>query len=193
MNGGIVKPTTVETNIELLLQVDLVPPVTPPPPTNNEGNGGGKPPPPPPPKKKAKLKPCKCKKISITLDPTLLKKRQLSPDKRNFGVGFVWCMSCSQGNGGCTAVLNFRPPTIRAGSLPKTTGLKLNISTISFVCKTACQTSTTGRFEIKMTSPEQLNRLFGRTLAFTITTKCSGVTLKYKVNVFVDQSGRLHS
>jgi hypothetical protein len=182
MNGDTVRPTTVETNIELLMQVDLVPPMS---------NGGGKPPPPPPEKTKPKAKPCKCKKISVKLDPTLINKRRLRSDKHAFGVGFTWRMTCSEGKGGCTAALSFQPPKIRAGSLPRAPGLKLNLSTLSFVCKAACHTSTTGRFEIKMTSREQLNKLFGRTLAFTITTKCNGAIKKYQVNVFVDTSGRL--
>jgi hypothetical protein len=101
-------------------------------------------------------------------------------------------MTCTKGKGGCAATLKFEPPQIRAGSLPKAPGLKLNLETASFVCKTACHTSTTGRFEIKMKSTEQLNKLFGRTLAFTITTKCSGVVRKEHVYVFVDNTGRLH-
>jgi hypothetical protein len=190
MNGDTVKPGTVETNVELLAQVDLVPPTSTPPP--NVGPGGKPPPPPPKKKAKPKAKPCKCKKISVKLAPTLVNKRGLPPDKHNFGVGFAWKMTCTQGKGGCTAVLKFQPPTIRAGTLPKNTGLKLNLSTLTFVCKTTCQSTTTGSFEIKMSSREQLNKLFGRTLAFTITTKCSGKTLVYRVKVFVDDFGRLH-
>ncbi len=181
-NGDAIRPTTTEPNVELLLQVDLVPPPS----------GGGKPPPPkeekPPPKK-----PCKCQKISVALDPTLINKRRVRSDQHDFGVGFTWRMTCSKGNGGCAAVLDFLPPVIRAGSLPKVRGLKLNLTRVSFACAAACQKSTTGRFEIKMTSRQQLNKLFGRTLAFTIVTHCSGATFRYLVNVFVDKSGRLHA
>jgi hypothetical protein len=180
MNGDSLRPTAVEKDVELLVQVDLVPAASP----NKEK--------PPPKERKVVPKPCKCQKISVKLDGTLLNKRRLRSDKHDFGVGFTWRMTCSKGTGGCTAVLGFQPPVIRAGTLPKVPGLKLNLKRLTFVCKSACHSSTTGRFEIKMNSRSQLNKLFGRTLAFTVTTSCGGVPFRYPVRVFVDNSGGLH-
>jgi hypothetical protein len=182
MNGDFIRPTKVESNVELDLQVDLVPTASivekPPPPPKEE-----KPPPP---------KPCKCQQISVKLDGTLLKKRRLGANQRAFGVGFDWRMTCTEGKGGCAATLRFSPPAIRAGTLPRKGNLKLNLTTLNFVCKTACKTSTSGRFEIKMRSRTQLTELFGRTFAFTIYTSCGGATFRYQVKVFVDRAGHMH-
>jgi hypothetical protein len=66
MNGDSLKTTATEPNVELLVQVDLVPTGTPPPPPN--GGPGGKPPPPPP-KKNQKRKPASAKRSRSRLTP----------------------------------------------------------------------------------------------------------------------------
>jgi hypothetical protein len=142
--------------------------------------------------KEARKKPCACMKLSVRLDPTLFSKRHLPADKQNFGVGFKWRMTCTQGKGGCKGELYFKPPEILAGSLPNIPGLKLNIKRKTIVCRAKCKTSTTGTFEIKMTSPGQLNKLFGRTLAYSIITTCGKTKTTLAVRVFVDSTGRLH-
>ena len=140
----------------------------------------------------ARKKPCTCEKLSVRLDPTLFSKRHLPVDKQNFGVGFKWQMTCTQGKGGCKGELYFKPPEILAGSLPNIPGLKLNIKRKTILCRSQCKTSTTGTFEIKMTFPGQLNKLFGRTLAYSIITTCGGVKTTLAVRVFVDNTGHLH-
>ncbi len=140
----------------------------------------------------ARKKPCTCMKLSVRLDPTLFGKRHLPADKQNFGVGFKWRMTCTQGKGGCRGELYFKPPEILAGSLPNIPGLKLNIKRKTIVCRAKCKTSTTGTFEIKMTSPGQLNKLFGRTLAYSIITTCGKTKTTIPVRVLVDSTGHLH-
>lgn len=152
--------------------------VSPPPP----------PPPPPPPKKK---KPCKCAKLDVKLDPTLLNKK-LRPDKHDFGVGITWFLTCTKGKGGCSATIHFLPPAVFAGSVPvQDSGLKLNLKKTTIVCAGPCGKSTTGRFQIEMLSHDQLNKLFGRTLAYTIVSKCNKKIKTIKVKVFVDSKGVL--
>jgi hypothetical protein len=180
MNGDEVRPTKVEENVELVTQIDIYVKEE----AKKEEKKKEEPPPPP--------KPCKCLKLTVELDKTLVRKR-LPSNRHKFGVGFAWRMTCTEGAGGCEGQLEFRPPEILAGTLPKTRGLKLNISRTSFLCKTACKTSTQGHIEIKMRSRNQLNRLFGRTLAFTIYVYCGGTTFRYQVNVPVTKSGRLRS
>jgi len=130
-------------------------------------------------------------KLSVRLDPTLFNKRNLPADKHSFGVGFKWRMTCTQGKGGCKGELYFKPPEILAGSLPNIPGLKLNIKRKTILCKSQCKTSTAGTFEIKMTFPGQLNKLFGRTLAYSIITTCGKVKTTIAVRVFVDNTGHL--
>jgi hypothetical protein len=167
------------------------PPTTPttvsPPPTTPTTVSPPPPPPPPPPPKK----PCKCVKLTVTLDPTLLNKK-LRPDQHDFGVGITWKMTCTKGKGGCVGFLRFRPPKVFAGSVPEQhNGLKLNLKVATFLCATACNTSKVGRFEIKMLSRDQLNTLFGRTLAYTVATQCGKMLTKTVVKVFIDSTGRL--
>jgi hypothetical protein len=146
------------------------------------------PPPPPPPPKKS----CKCKKLTVKLDGTLLNKPNLRPDKHDFGVGFTWFLTCSAGNGGCLGKVQFLPPEILAGTLPKPKqNLHLNIKRATIICAGQCQQSKMGRFEIKMGSREQLNELFGRTLAYTVKTTCGATVKTIQVKVGVDQQGRL--
>jgi hypothetical protein len=181
-NGAIIKPTTVESDVELLLAVDLVAAVTPPPvPTT-------------PPKPEEKKKgPCHCQKLTVKLDPTLINKKHLRPDKHGFGVGFTWRLTCSQGEGGCTGRIVFAPPKIFAGSLPQpSNGLRLNLKVTALECKSACQTSTQGRFEVKVKSRDQLNKMFGRTLAYSLRLTCpGGASSTVRVKVFVDHKGIL--
>jgi hypothetical protein len=190
MNGSVIKPTATEANVELLVQVDLVPPsVTPTPVTTGEA-------PKKPKEEKKKKAPCKCMKFTIKLDPTLLNKKKLRSDKHSFGVGFTWRMTCSEGAGGCAGTVTFSPPKILAGTLPKPkNGLRLNLKVMKFKCNTACKTSTQGRFEVKMSSRDQLNKLFGRTLAFSVHLFCplGPFSSTTRVKVFVDQKGALHA
>lgn len=187
MNGDSIKPTVVEANVELLVQVDLVP--TPPP---GSTSSTGTPPPPPPPPPPPKKKPCHCASVTVTIDPTLINKKKLRPDKHDFGVGFSWTLTCTAGDGGCTALIHFLPPEIKAGTLPKPkNGLHLALNRMGFSCNADCGKGRSGRFQIPMRSRHQLNQLFGRTLAFTLRTTCNGVTTDTPVNVFVDSHGVL--
>lgn len=141
---------------------------------------------PPPPK------PCKCVKLNLAIDGTLLTKQRVPPDRNDFGVGFAWKMTCSAGAGTCKATIVFRPPEILAGTLPEPpNNLRLNIKRKTFICQGPCAKSKTGKFQIKMLFRDQLNVLFGRTLAYSITTKCAGVTKTVKIKVSVDQNGRM--
>jgi hypothetical protein len=183
MNGDEVSPTKVETNVELLAKVDVLSQYEKEKKEREEKEKQKE--------EQEKAKPCKCNKIAVSIDPTLLKKRRLSSHKHTFGVGFTWRMECTQGAGGCAATLIFKPPAILVGRHRGEKPLKLGLETLTFECKTACHTSMQGRFEIKMRSRRQLNRLFGRTLAFAIETSCGGASFRYLVNVFVDSSGHL--
>ncbi len=193
MNGDTVTPTKVETNVELLAKVDVVSQAEIEQQEREikykkereEKQKKEE-------QEKVKAKPCKCNKIKVTIDKTLLGKRRVPSNKQTFGVGFKWRMECTEGKGGCTATLRFRPPVVLVGKHKGEKPLKLKLKSLTFVCKTLCKTSTEGRFEIKMRSREQLNKLFGKTLAFTIETSCSGVSWRYLINVFVDGSGHLH-
>lgn len=179
MNGDEVSPTKVEENVELVTQTDIY--------VKEEAKKEEKKkeePPPPPPKR------CHCERLTIELEPTLVRKR-LPSNKHKLGVGFDWRLTCSEGNGGCTGIVAFRPPEILAGTLPKTRGLKLNLERVTFECESLCGVSKTGHLEIKMRSRNQLNKLFGRTLAFEIHIYCSGTEFRYLVNVPVARSGRL--
>jgi hypothetical protein len=149
-------------------------PVSPPP-----GGGGGK--------------PCKCAKMSVKLDGTLINKAPaIAPDDHDFGVGFQWFLTCSAGSGKCKGTVSFSPPEILAGELPKPKeNLRLNLKKLAFVCQGNCATSKTGRFEIKMLTRDQLRVLFGRTLAYTVKTKCAGVTKTTRVRVSINQNGKL--
>lgn len=196
MNGSIIRPTATESNTELLLRADLVPP----PPPSTTPTTTTRPPPrtqerPKKPKVKKGKKPCHCEKMTVKLDPTLLNRKRLRPDQHAFGVGFTWRMTCSKGNGGCKGTVIFAPPRILAGTLPAPkNGLRLNLKTLTFACKSACRTSTQGRFEIKMSSRAQLNQLFGRTLAYTVRLLCpGGKGATVQVKVFVDQHGVLRT
>lgn len=194
MNGSIIRPTATESNTELLLRADLVP--TPPPSTTPTTTTRTPPTTQERPKKQKKgKKPCHCERMTVKLDPTLLNKKGLRPDRHAFGVGFTWRMTCSRGTGGCKGTVVFSPPRILAGTLPApANGLRLNLKKLTFACKSACRTSTQGRFEIKMLSREQLNKLFGHTLAYTVRLICpGGKGATVQVRVFVDQHGVLRA
>jgi hypothetical protein len=136
--------------------------------------------------------PCKCAKLTIKLDPTLLNKKGLPPDRHDFGVGFTWRMTCTAGSGGCTATILFRPPEVFAGSVPvSTSNFHLNIKRLTFTCNGPCGKSKAGRFQIKMLSRGQLNTLFGRTLVYSVRLKCGGSTRTVKVRLFINDSGVL--
>ena len=135
---------------------------------------------------------CTCKQLTVKLDPTLLNKKGLRPDKHNFGVGITWFLTCNAGKGGCLGTMTFKPPRILEGTRPKPkNGLQLKIQNATLVCNGPCTGSSTGRFEIKMLSRGQLKRMFGQTLAYTVETVCGGVTTQQSVRVFVDDKGVL--
>ena len=138
-------------------------------------------------------KPCKCKKLTVKLDGTLINKApQIAPDDHDFGVGIQWFLTCTNGKGTCKGTLHFLPPEILAGELPKPKqNFRLNIKRAGLLCKGPCKASTTGRVEIKMLSREQLRVLFGRTLAYTVKTTCAGVTKTTMVRVSINQNGKL--
>jgi hypothetical protein len=136
--------------------------------------------------------PCKCAKLTIKLDPTLLNKKGLPADKHDFGVGFTWRMTCTAGSGGCKATILFRPPQVFAGSVPvPASNFHLNIKRLTFTCNGPCGKSKVGRFQIKMLSRGQLNTLFGRTLVYSVRLKCGGLFRTVKVRLFIDDSGVL--
>ena len=68
---------------------------------------------------------------------------------------------------------------------------RLNLEKLAFVCQGPCGESKTGRLEIKMLSREQLRVLFGRTLAYTVKTKCGATTKTTKIRVSINQNGKL--
>jgi hypothetical protein len=151
------------------------------------------PPPPPPPPPPLKTK-CKCVKMTLGVAPAVLAGQKLSPTGSNLGVSFKWTMTCSPGNtqiSDCKGNVFFSPPTILAGSLPRPpNGLKLDIRARQFICKGPCNKSVTGSFQIQMSSKSQLNKLFGRTLAFTIKYGCPGAPLAtFRVNVKISKTG----
>ncbi len=146
--------------------------------------------PPPPDKKKPA---CKCSGLAVSIDPTLLNKR-IPPDAHDFGVGLTWTMSCTGGRGSCLGFLHFSPPQVLAGSLPKPPGnLKLSLDRLTVTCHSPCGKANRGRFEIKLRSRDQLNQLFGRTLAFTVRRECGGKSAVKPelVEVFIDRRGYL--
>lgn len=155
-------------------------------------SGPAPPPPPPPPS-------CRCTKMSVKIDPTLLQKRRLPRAKQDFGIGFTWAMTCNAGSGGCRGRVAFLPPRIIAGSLPKPQGnFRLNIRRATINCVGQCNRTQPGRFEVKMRSTRQLNELFGRTLAFRVRLFCivNGQPVaagQATVRVRVDQTGRMRS
>jgi len=90
--------------------------------------------------------------------------------------------------------LVFSPPVVLAGTVPKPlNNFHLNLMVLKFVCTGNCGQVKTGRFEIQMHSSGQLNKLFGRTIAYTITTFCGTTTTVHKVTVFVDPHGVLRA
>ena len=49
-----------------------------------------------------------------------------------------------------------------------------------------------GKFDVPMTSTGQLNKLFGRTLAFQVVAICNGVQTTQTTQVFIDGKGQAH-
>lgn len=143
-------------------------------------------------------KKCNCVALAVKVDPTLIKKKNVPADKQDFGVGFTWTMTCDAGQGGCKGRVDFLPPKILAGSLPKPpANFKLNIKRATVNCLGQCAKTQSGRFEIKMKSTDQLNVLFGRTLAFQLKLWCVSANGQLvskgtrTIKVRVDQKGRL--
>jgi hypothetical protein len=89
MNGDALKPTSVEPNVALLLQVDLVPLVS--------GGGGVTPPPSPP---------CKCVKLTVFLNHFHIFGRGSTAIE--FDVN--WQMTCSPGAGNCAGRVKVLAP-----------------------------------------------------------------------------------
>lgn len=195
MNGDSIRPTKVESGVELLAKVDVKSKQEEEQERSEKYEEEKK-------KKEEEVKkkleeelnkPCECQTIELFVDKTLLRKRRVPSNKRTFGVGFTWHLTCTKGRGGCVEFLTFRPPTVIVGRHRHEKPLKLKLDTFTFVCSTACNTSTFGRFEIKMKSRRQLNRIFGKTLAFEIDFSCGPFTFVYLTEVMVDDSGRLHA
>jgi hypothetical protein len=139
---------------------------------------------------------CKCVAMTLKVDPTLINGKKLPPTGRNFGIGFTWTMTCNAGVvSGCKGVVNFIPPTILAGSLPApTNGLHLNLTRMTFTCPGLCAKSRLGRFQVQMSSKDQLNQLFGRELAFVIRFHCvvpGAPVTTFPVRVMVSKTGAL--
>jgi hypothetical protein len=165
----------------------------PPPPTPTTKT---RPPPPPP-----KAKKCRCASLTVKVDPTLLTGKPLPPTGRQFGIGFSWHMICvgigpPVKGAKCRSRVDFLPPEILAGTLPASKNLRLNLTAITFFCNGICPGSTFGRFEVKMLSPNQLNKLFGRTLAFRLRLFCivNGVAVPkgtVTINIVIDSKGRM--
>jgi hypothetical protein len=192
MNGAVIPSSRVviEKDTELLVQIDIKPTPTTP------GSGAGEGEKPKKEEEKKKKGPCHCKSLKVKLDGTLLNKKKLRPDKHDFGVGFTWTLTCTEGEGKCEALAVFSPPKILAGTLPAPKkGPRLNLKVVAVKCKSPCTKSNKGRFEVKMLSRDQLNKLFGRTLAFYVVLVCpgGGPNVTEAVRVFVDQKGRLRS
>jgi hypothetical protein len=85
--------------------------VLPPGSTNTTGSTGptGTTAPKPP-----NPKPCHCLTSPfgnpiLKLDPTILNKKHLPPDKHNFGMGMDWFLFCSQGTGACNGYVWINP------------------------------------------------------------------------------------
>jgi hypothetical protein len=191
MNGAVIPPSrvVVEKDVELLVQVDLKP-------TTPGGGPGEEQKKKKEEEEKKKKQPCHCEAFSIKLDGTLLHKKKLRPDQHAFGIGFTWRLTCSEGTGSCIAYAHLLPPKILAGTLPKPKkGPHLNLKVLAVKCAGPCKKSTQGRFEVKMSSRAQLNKLFGRTLAFSVILECpqGPPSTMVSVNVFVDKKGRLRS
>ncbi len=137
-------------------------------------------------------KPCACQTLSVKLDGTIINKVRIAPDDQDFGVGFSWSMKCTKGKGTCKGTIKFSPPEILAGELPKPKqNLFINIGKKTFICQANCGKNKTGKFQAKMLSRDQLKELFGRTMAYTIKTKCGATTKTIKVMVSVNQNGKL--
>jgi hypothetical protein len=137
-------------------------------------------------------KPCKCQTLKVKIDGNLFTKARLRPDQQDFGIGFNWVLVCTGGKGKCTGSITFSPPTILAGTLPKPTGvLRLNLKKMVFSCQAPCGAATVGSFKIQMLKRDQLNVLFGRTVAFSIKKVCHGVASTTRIRVLVERDGRL--
>lgn len=79
-----------------------------------------------------------------------------------------------------------------AGSLPTPpNNLHLDMRPFTLLCKAQCKSGQSGKFQVKMSSRSQLNKLFGRTFAYSVRTTCSGVTSETKIPVLVGRNGSL--
>jgi hypothetical protein len=128
----------------------------------------------------------------LKLDPTILNKKHVPPDKHNFGMGMDWFLFCSKGTGACKGYVWINPAAklLTGKDKPSHDTLRLALTQNLITCLGFCDATNQGGFQITMRSPDQLNKLYGRTLAFEVWTWCPGGTIeRYTVNVFVDHHG----
>jgi hypothetical protein len=142
LNGDTVRPTSVENNVELLLQVDLVP----------VSSGGGTPPPP--------AQPCKCVKLTTFLNHFHI-----------FGAGSTsiefdvnWELTCSPGAGNCTGRIKVLAP--RGASFIEQGGKLFpppqpKIVTIN--CSGPCNQKTKGKATIRYLAIQHVKDKKGKT------------------------------
>jgi hypothetical protein len=129
--------------------------------------------------------PCTCRKLTVGLPRTL---GRLQPGKRSFDVKLAWTMRCSQGDDIClgTVVLD-RPRVLPgAGAAP---AVKLGVRRREFFCRAPCSRTTSGRVAVTTVASKPLRSLFGRTLAYEVTTRCSFATRRITLRVRVDARG----
>ncbi|HZQ81621.1 MAG TPA: hypothetical protein VFB25_06565 [Gaiellaceae bacterium] len=137
------------------------------------------------------LAPCKCISLAVKLAPSLFTKPRLRADQQGFGIGFQWTMGCNGGKGKCDGTVYIEPPEVLAGSVPvPRSTIHLDVHELSVSCTAKCGGVSSGRAAVQMTSTGQLNKLFGRTLAFRIITVCWRKKTSQTVKVFIDQTGR---
>jgi hypothetical protein len=130
--------------------------------------------------------PCTCRKLTVNVPPGL---GRLAPDARRFSLPVRWSMRCSSGEGTCLGAVTVARTQVlpRAGAQP----LRLRVAKSELFCRAPCTRTTTGRLLLRTTSSGTLRSIFGRTLVFTVTTRCSFAEARITLTVAVDATGRL--
>ena len=158
------------------------------------------PPPPPPPPASA----CECTSLTMKVSPTKISvTRRGGPERgTSFGLGLTWEMRCTAGEGGCKGQIRVLPAKILPGrtaprplhalarALPRR-----GIVSCNGPCKPAAS-SVGGAFQVRMLSPDGLDRFAGRTLVFSFELSClePGKTTLVgtrKIEVTIGQGGRV--
>jgi hypothetical protein len=131
--------------------------------------------------------PCTCRRLTVGLPRTL---GRLHPAKRSFDLDLAWTMRCSQGDDTCLGSLVIGRPRV----LPAPAGpaVRIGVRKREFFCRAPCSRTTNGRVTVTGVASQRLSSLFGRTLAFDVTTRCSFVTRRVTLRVRVDARGVLH-